>query len=131
MSKFDTDEEKPVVMVADSDSNVRDLVGRFITEAGYSAVYAHTGYEALDSARKSPPLAILADILLPKLDGLALCRLIKGDPETSNIVTVIIISILSSDERAKKAGADAFVQKPLEKTRILNTLREAVERRKK
>lgn len=120
-----TDNEPLVVMIADADANVRALIGRFITEAGYSASFAVDGYDALDSARKAPPLAILADVMLPKLDGLALCRLIKGDPATSHIVTVIVLSVLASEDRARKAGADAFVKKPLEKKRILKTLEDA------
>lgn len=115
-------------MIADADYNVRALVGRFVTEAGYRATFATTGYEALDSARLSPPVAILADILLPQLDGLALCRLIKGDPGTASIVTVVF-SVLPSEERAKKAGADAFISKPLEKLRILKTLEEVTAKR--
>ena len=121
--------QRSVVMIADADSHVRDLVGRFVTEAGYIAVYATDGYQALDQARKEPPMAILADIMLPKLDGLALCRLIKGDPCTSHIITVIVLSVFAAEERVRKAGADAFVQKPLEKTRILNTLKDAAQKR--
>ena len=65
-------------MIADADPFVREMVSRFITEAGYRVTLATQGYEALDDARKILPAAILADILLPKLDGLTLCRLLKG-----------------------------------------------------
>jgi CheY-like chemotaxis protein len=119
----------PVIMVADADPHVRALVGRFVGEAGYKVTYAVDGYEALDDARKSPPVAILADMLLPRLDGLALCRLLKNDPTTSHIITVIVFSVLSAEEKARKAGADAFVRKPLEKNRVLNTLKEAISSR--
>jgi len=114
-----------LVMVADADAHVRELVGRFITEAGFDVTYAVDGYDALDSARVTPPLIILADILLPRLDGLALCRILKGDPATAGIVTVIVFSVLSAEERARKAGADGFIQKPLEKKRVLKTLEDA------
>ena len=117
-------------MIADADANVRSMVGRFVSEAGYDVTFASHGYEALDNARKTPPLAILADILLPRLDGLALCRLIKGDPCTAHVITVIVLSVLSAEEKAQKAGADAFIRKPLEKKRILNTLAEACKNRR-
>jgi CheY-like chemotaxis protein len=118
-----------VVMIADGDNNVRQLVSRFVSEAGYTVIFATDGYEALDNARKAPPLVILTDILLPRLDGLALCRLIKGDAATKNIVTVIVFSVLAAEERALKAGADAFIHKPLEKTRLLMVLEEATRKR--
>ena len=118
----------PLVMIADSDPYVRDLVSRFVSEAGYKVTLATQGYEALDDARKMLPIAIMADMLLPKLDGLALCKLLKGDPATEHIVTVIVVSVLSAEERAKQAGADAFILKPLEKSRVLRVLQEALDR---
>jgi CheY-like chemotaxis protein len=120
-----TKKSPPLVMIADADANVRELVSRFIQEAGYAATLAVDGYDALDNARKLLPVAILADMLLPRLDGLALCRILKGDPQTKHIITVIVFSVLSAEERAKKAGADAFVLKPLEKSRVLNVLKSA------
>jgi CheY-like chemotaxis protein len=125
------DRVSEVVMVADADANVRELVGRFVREAGYTVTFAKEGYEALDNARRKPPLAILADVMLPRLDGLALCRLLKGDPVTEHIITVVVFSVLAAEEQAKKAGADAFVQKPLEKTRLLKILEEATKQRRR
>ena len=110
------------LIVADSDPYVREMVGRFLSEAGYIVSYATNGYEALDNARRSPPIAIFADIMLPRLDGLALCRLLKGDPDTKDIITVIVFSVLSAGEKARQAGADAFIRKPLEKKDVLKAL---------
>lgn len=112
-------------MIADSDQNVRNLVSRFLVDAGYTVSCADDGYKALDSARLVPPMAILTEVLLPRLDGLALCRLIKSDSATENITSVIVLSVLAAEERAIKSGADAFMQKPLEKNRLLKILEEA------
>jgi CheY-like chemotaxis protein len=110
------------VMIADADPYTRELVSRFLQESGYKVVIAVDGYDALDTARKSPPLIILADILLPKLDGVSLCRILKDDPQTQKIVTVILFSVLAAEERARKAGAEAFIKKPLEKNRLLSVI---------
>jgi len=118
-----------LVMIADADSYVRQLIGRFVTDAGYTVSFEADGYEALDNARKSPPMVLFADILLPRLDGLALCRLLKGDPATSEIVSVIVMSVLNAEERALSSGADAFLRKPLEKTRLLMALEKATSKR--
>lgn len=117
--------EKPLVLVADPDAAVRELVSHFVREAGYEVICTTEGYEALDTARKLLPVAVLADVLLPKLDGLALCRLLKGDPQTQHIVTVVVFSVLAAEERSKRAGADAFIKKPLEKNRVLRILEKA------
>jgi two-component system alkaline phosphatase synthesis response regulator PhoP len=115
-------------MVADADPHIRELAGYFLTEAGYTVTFETGGYEALDSARKAPPMAILADLLLNRLDGLALCRLLKGDPATQHIA-IIVFSVLAAEERARKAGADAFMLKPLEKNRLLMALEEATRKK--
>jgi two-component system alkaline phosphatase synthesis response regulator PhoP len=118
----DASQKSPtVVMIADADFHVRELAGHFLTEAGYQVEYAVDGYEALDNARKTLPAVILVDIIIPKLDGLALCRLLKRDPATQNI-SVIVFSVLSAPERAQNAGADAFLSKPLEKTILVDAL---------
>jgi CheY-like chemotaxis protein len=116
----------PLIMIADPDPYVRDLVSRFLRDAGYDTTLAKEGYEALDDARKLLPVAILADLMLPRLDGLALCRVLKGDPATEKIITVIVFSVISAEDRARKAGADAFIIKPLEKSRVLRVLEETV-----
>lgn len=119
---------KNLIMIADADPYVRDMVSRFLTESGYEVATAIDGYDALDSARLALPRAILADVLLPRLDGLALCRLLKGDPDTQEIVTVVVFSVLAVEDKAKKAGADAFLKKPLEKSRVLGVLNQALKR---
>jgi CheY-like chemotaxis protein len=115
----------PIVMIADADPHVRELAGHFLSEAGYRVEYAYDGYDALDKSRQKPPAVLLVDIIIPKLDGLALCRLIKSDPVTQN-VRVVVFSLLSSSERAQLAGADAFLSKPLEKKRLVDTVSKVV-----
>ncbi len=123
------DQTTKIVMIAASAQHVCNLLGRFLTDAGYIVTYADDGYKALDSARLAPPTAILTEVLLPRLDELALCRLIKSDTATENITSVIVLSVLAAEERALTAGADAFMQKPLEKNRLLMILNEANSKR--
>jgi CheY-like chemotaxis protein len=59
----------PVVMIVDGDPYVRELAGHFLAEVGYEVEFALNGYEALDRCRESPPAVLLADIIIPKLDG--------------------------------------------------------------
>jgi CheY-like chemotaxis protein len=119
-------QEQKFILIADGDPYVRNLARQFLTEAGYRVSLVSDGYEALDLARKEVPKLVLADMLLPRLDGLALCKLLKTDPVTSSIITVIVTSVLSVEERARRAGADAFLRKPIEKGRILAMLKQTV-----
>jgi CheY-like chemotaxis protein len=112
---------RPIVFVVDWDPHVRRLVGQFIGDA-YAIELFDDGRAALDQARRSPPAALVTEILIPRLDGLALCRLLKSDLATEH-VPVLVVSTLAADERARQSGADAFLQKPLERKRLVASLR--------
>jgi CheY-like chemotaxis protein len=108
------------LLVVDRDTHVRRLVLHFVGNA-YVVEFADDGYAALDRVRKSPPAALVADLMIPRLDGLALCRLLKGDAATAR-VPVLLFSVLAAGDRAAKAGADAFVAKPLDRERFVAAL---------
>jgi DNA-binding response OmpR family regulator len=117
-----------LVLVVERDPNVRDLESFFLNEAGYSVDFAEDGVAALALARERRPAIMVTEITVPKLDGLALCRAIKKDPDLSDTV-VLIFSILAAHGRARDAGADAFLIKPLAEQRLVQTVRELLERR--
>lgn len=114
------------IVVAESDRHVRRLVLHFIGSA-YVVEFADDGYAALDRVRRAPPAALVAEIMLPRLDGLALCRLLKGDSTTAH-VPVLLFSVLAASERAVQAGANAFIAKPLEKQLFVSSLLGLVEK---
>lgn len=113
------------VLVVDADPHIRELAGHFLVEAGYQVDYALDGYDALDKARKSIPTVILLELIIPKLNGLALCRLLKTDEATRDIV-IVVHSVLPPLSSAKVAGADAFLSKPVEKDLLLEAIFEAI-----
>ncbi|HTB73057.1 MAG TPA: response regulator [Polyangiaceae bacterium] len=108
------------VFVVDRDVNVRRLVLHFIGRA-YVVEFLDDGYAALDRVRRAPPAALVAEVMIPRLDGVALCRLLKSDSSTAQ-VPVLLFSVLAANERARQAGADAFLAKPLEKESFLASL---------
>ena len=110
---------KPLVLIVDGDRYIRQLAQFFLEEGGYSVSFADDGYTALDRIRLDQPALVLTEILLPHLDGLSLCRLLKSDPITSK-VPVIVYTVLTDETRALESGADAFLKKPIEKTRLLD-----------
>jgi CheY-like chemotaxis protein len=112
---------RETLCVVDRDPHVRRLVQQFIGES-YVVDFFDDGQSALDTVRRSAPSALVTEILIPGLDGLALCRLIKGDPVTQGI-PILVSSMLAAEERARQSGADAFLEKPLEKKRFVASLR--------
>lgn len=104
--------ENRVVLIAERDQTVRELQQFFLEKAGLDVEFADDGLAALERARAAQPAVVVTEILIPRLDGLALCRQLREDPATRG-VPVIVFSILSAAARAAEAGASAFLRKPL------------------
>ena len=122
------DEGGALVLVVERDPHVRELELFFLSEAGYAVDFAEDGEAALKIAQTRKPAIIVTEIMVPKLDGLALCRRVKEDPALAETL-VLIFSILAAHGRAREAGADAFLMKPLAERRLAHTVRELLARR--
>jgi DNA-binding response OmpR family regulator len=119
-----------LILVVERDPNIRELESYFLNEAGFTVEFAADGSNALQRARELCPDIIITEVLVPGMDGLALCRSIKNDKDLRRTV-VLIFSILAVQVRAREAGADAFLMKPLAEKRLVDTVRELLALRKK
>jgi CheY-like chemotaxis protein len=122
------DRGKAIILVVDRDPYMRELQAHFLQNAGYAVTFADDGGGALAQARSGVPDIIIAEILIPGLDGLTLCRQIKADPRTRD-TAVLIFSILAAAGRARDAGADAFLRKPFAEHVMIDTVRRLLESR--
>ena len=113
---------RAIILVVERDPHIRELEAYFLNEAGFAVEFAADGVAALEHARTLRPDIIITEVLVPKLDGLALCRTVKLDPQLRHTV-VLVFSILAVQSRAREAGADAFLMKPLAERRLVDTVR--------
>jgi two-component system response regulator MprA len=119
---------RAIILAVDRDPHVRELEWHFLNDAGYSVGFAEDGDRAFEQACELLPDIVITAILVPTMDGLALCRRLKADPRTKHIA-VVVFSILAAGGRAKEAGADAFLQKPLAEHALVDTVRRILEGR--
>ena len=112
-----------LILVVERDPQVRELESYFLNEAGFAVEFAADGVAALARARELRPDIIITEVLVPKMDGLALCRTVKADRDLRTTV-VLVFSILAVQSRASEAGADAFLMKPLAEKRLVETVRQ-------
>ena len=115
------------IVVAEDDIAILGAISSFLRQQrGLTVVEAHDGDEALRAVTAyRPPLAIL-DINMPGIDGVELCRRIKGDPALAN-VAVLVISGHTNEARllaALEAGADDFIAKPFSPALLLSAVDE-------
>ena len=115
---------KKKILLVDDEPNVQTIVSARLAAMGFEVLIAQDGQEGLDLARKESPDAILLDLMLPKLDGYKVCRMLKFDKALENI-PVIIFSAKGSDadkKLAEKAGADAYMVKPFDLNLFTQTI---------
>ncbi len=117
-----------VILVVEKDPHVRELESFFLEKAGYQVDFAADGLSALDLVQQRRPDIVITEILVPKLDGLSVCRAIKDDPALK-ATAVLVFSILAAGQRAREAGADAFLIKPLAERRLVETVQELLDAR--
>ena len=107
---------KKRILLVDDEPNILTTVGARLTAMGFEVLVARDGQEGLDLARKESPDAILLDLMLPKLDGYKVCRMLKFDKLYGHI-PVIMFSAKGSDadkKLAEQSGADAYMVKPFD-----------------
>ena len=106
--------EQPLVLAADDDQDILDLVVFRLERSGYSVIGAHDGAEALEMAvNEVPDLAVL-DVMMPKLDGFEVTRRLRAEAATSRM-PIILLTARAQDadvQRGFDAGADDYIRKP-------------------
>jgi DNA-binding response OmpR family regulator len=105
---------RPVVLVADDDDDIRDLVAFRLDRAGYEVLRAGDGQEALDLARQHIPDLAVLDVMMPKLTGYDVTREMRADATTSRIPVILLTARVQEADVARgfEAGADDYVKKP-------------------
>ena len=109
-----TEGDRPVVLVADDDDDIRDLVAFRLDRAGYEVLRAGDGQEALDLAREHRPDLAVLDVMMPKLTGYDVTRELRADAATSRIPVILLTARVQEADVARgfEAGADDYVKKP-------------------
>jgi adenylate cyclase len=111
----------PRILVVDDNETNRDILVTRLSVSNYELLQAADGEEALDVARKYLPDVILLDVMMPKLDGIEVCRRLKGDE--SFPFTPIVLVTAKSDSRdvieGLEAGADEYLTKPIDQTALV------------
>jgi CheY-like chemotaxis protein len=103
-----------VVVVADDDADILDLVALTLERAGHQVHRARDGEEALELIRERSPDVAVLDVAMPRLDGLELTRLLRDDPGTRGVRIVLLTARVQDGgaEAGLAAGANDYVRKP-------------------
>ncbi|MHA1909297.1 MAG: response regulator transcription factor [Candidatus Thorarchaeota archaeon] len=117
--------KKPKILVVDDEQITTELAKKFLERHGFDVVCAFDGEAALELAHSESPNLILLDVMLPKLDGFEVCRLLKSE-EAFKEVPILMFTAkgLSRDiKRGKEVGADEYIIKPFSGRALVATIR--------
>jgi two-component system cell cycle response regulator len=114
-------EKPPTILVADDEPINRSLIKRRLEREGYRVFIAENGREAVEMARQSLPDLVILDVMMPEMDGLEACRLIKEDVTTHDLP---VIFLSARDETEMKVnglglGANDYISKPFKAEELL------------
>jgi two-component system, cell cycle response regulator DivK len=104
----------PLVLIVEDDPETRQFYAHALEQHGFRTEQAHNGRQALEKAREDAPDLVLADIALPGMDGIELCRELRADVRTRTIRVIAITGYGDRHypDRARGAGADQVLTKP-------------------
>jgi DNA-binding response OmpR family regulator len=100
------------ILVVDDESDVRELLSKFLTRRGYEVNTASDGLAAIEAIRDSRPDIVLLDIRLPKIDGLSVLQKLRDESENVAIITMSGIADEDTARRSLELGAADFITKP-------------------
>jgi two-component system phosphate regulon response regulator PhoB len=105
---------KTTILVVDDDEDIRELVKLNLVREGYEILSCGTGEDALQIARSKLPSLIILDLMLPGIDGLEVCKLLKHDPKTEHIPVVMLTAKGEESDivAGLELGADDYITKP-------------------
>jgi two-component system phosphate regulon response regulator PhoB len=102
------------VLVADDDTDILELVTFYLRRAGHSVVIAHDGEEALQLVDERRPDAVILDIMMPRMTGYEVTKIMRENEETSDIPVILLSARAGGADMAHgfHLGADDYVRKP-------------------
>lgn len=125
-----TDTSKYKILIVDDEPDILEFMEYNLRKEGYQVLSAKNGSEAVDKAKKEVPQLILLDIMMPVMDGIEACRIIRTQPALNN--SVIAFLTARNEEYSQIAGfdvgADDYISKPI-KPRVLLSRIKALLRR--
>ena len=123
---------KPKILVVDDEPDALEVLGFKLKEAGYTPIFAKDGMRAIAIARDERPALIVLDLMLPEVDGLEVCKILRRDPTTAMIPIVMLTARAAEMDRVLglELGADDYVTKPFSPRELVLRIKKLLARAK-
>lgn len=122
--------DKPVVVVADDEPQIANLVKFKLEKSGYDVAWAENGVQALEKIKEKRPDLVILDVMMPMMDGFEVLKKMKSDPSTSGIPVIMLTARSMEDDVIKgfDTGAVDYVTKPFSVSELAARVKSALAR---
>ena len=121
---------KPKILLVDDEPDALEVLGFRLREAGFTPILAKDGARAIAAARDERPALIVLDVMLPEVDGLEVCKILRRDPATAGIPILMLTARAAEMDRVLglELGADDYVTKPFSPRELVLRIRKLLAR---
>lgn len=116
------------ILLVEDDAKTREMVALYLGREGYDVATAEDGVRALEVAREREPHLVVLDLMLPRMDGLAVCRALRDSPAAPGIIMVTARSTEDDKLTGLDLGADDYVTKPFSPRELMARVRAVLRR---
>src|ERR1044071_4754056 len=122
---------KAQILIVEDDRSLAEVLEYNLRQDGYQTVVANDGQDGLRQARLKPPDLVLLDLMLPMVDGLEVCRRLRADPVTRNMLVLMLTAKTEETDEVVgfSVGTDDYVAKPFSVKVLLERIRALLRRR--
>lgn len=121
---------KTTILLVDDEPDILEIVGYNLEQEGYQVVTAKNGKEAIKKALESLPTLIIMDVMMPEMDGMEACEIIRKTPELQNVLIVFLTARGEdySQIAGFEAGADDYIAKPIKPKLLVSKVKSILRR---
>ena len=121
---------RPKILVVDDEPEAVELLQFNLQQAGFDVATAENGSQALRAARSTIPSLILLDLMLPEMDGLEVCKMLRRDPATTAIPVIMVTAKAAEIDRivGLELGADDYITKPFSPRELVLRVKKLLQR---
>lgn len=124
ISRRSQKEAQPEILIAEDSPTQAELLQFLLQENGYAVTVTSNGKQALEAARRRKPTLVISDVVMPEMDGYALCRAIKADRNLKDVPVMIVTSLSGIQDIALglDCGVDNFIRKPYDHDALISRI---------
>ncbi len=122
---------KETILIVEDEEDILELIRYNLSKEGYQAIGAKSGKEALEKAKSKSPDVVILDIMLPDIDGLEVCKILKQNAKTAHIPIIMLTAKTEDTDIVSglELGADDYITKPFSPKVLIARLRAVIRRR--